>query len=475
MADVFGHPLHRNKQAKDESTQARVLFEVLGLPAVGAVTKLPMFPAKLRKYPRAPWPDALWMMAGSCGVRLLDSMLAWAPADRPDCDTILRHHFVLPESLVPTADSPHSGFRHEWIAVQGCVASEVLSWLRADSGFDALNVRFEGGGADWKTEEGRKYVHAAAISTSASNAMCALSLKGRFPLTRAAHWFSVFRLVNAEAFAAMNQAAATVVRKLGAAALGENGADFLHTPLNEWLLTCGELCISRAGGEGEDMWNEPRHKDGGGSVLHLGITLFGKRLLRCEQADGQDIVVENFPGTVYLGTLTGCYHQVHHKAAAANELYTDAGWSVTIMCRCALFGANRARLRNTTPSPVPFFLELTKSFTKSLLQFKFKLPTMTEILSVFDENNTVGAGLLPAGSAAGGFWGGERATADHRTIEGNAAGVFLVVLGGPSRLVCLLLGPSRYAWAASPALLRFDGGPPAAFPSATPLVTGWRP
>jgi hypothetical protein len=48
----------------------------------------------------------------------------------------------------------------------------------------------------------------------------------------------------------------------------------------------GELCISRASGQ----WEEEQHLDGGASILHMGMTIYGRRALICEQGAGEEAI-----------------------------------------------------------------------------------------------------------------------------------------------------------------------------------------
>ena len=223
----------------------------------------------------------------------------------------------------------------------------------------------------------------AAISECSSGAMCTLSLKKAFPLRRVSAWFAAFRAANAETFAALAAAAAAECRRLSAQELGDNGRDFLQTPLNEWALTAAELNVTKAGDATNGFWTEPRHTDGGASVLHLGLTLFGRRSVHLEQSDDKPIVrLDCQPGHVYLATLTGPWHWAAHTAAEPDELWGD-GLTVTVMCRTALFGKFRARGRTTTPNPEAFFRTLTTSFAKSLLSGVFRLPTLKNVLDAY--------------------------------------------------------------------------------------------
>jgi hypothetical protein len=89
---------------------------------------------------------------------------------------------------------------------------------------------------------------------------------------------------------------------------------------------------------------------------------------------------------VYLGQLTGCRHQVLHRAADPAELLWDrrlGDLSVSVMMRCALFGHNRARLRGTTPSPIPFFHILAEVFSSEMASASWRLPSMDECLRAY--------------------------------------------------------------------------------------------
>ena len=86
----------------------------------------------------------------------------------------------------------------------------------------------------------------------------------------------------------MDHEAKTAVRRLGEKVLeAPNTKHFLGSPWREWFCPCGELTVSMPRtGESEPWWEEPEHKDGAASVLHMGMTLYGRRLLRCQRAKG---------------------------------------------------------------------------------------------------------------------------------------------------------------------------------------------
>lgn len=71
--------------------------------------------------------------------------------------------------------------------------------------------------------------------------------------------------------------------------------------------------------------------------------------------------------------------KVHHREAAKEDLMEVPGLgllSVTVMFRTSLFAFDKSRLRNTTPSPVPFFQALAESFRSSISQGSWELPSL---------------------------------------------------------------------------------------------------
>ncbi len=84
----------------------------------------------------------------------------------------------------------------------------------------------------------------------------------------------------------------------------------MDAPVEDWFATCGELAITAAG-TGKTLLVEAEHNDGGASILHLGLTLYGRRRVRSLCGEGlPDIVVPCRPGSLYLGGFTGPTHQV---------------------------------------------------------------------------------------------------------------------------------------------------------------------
>lgn len=64
-----------------------------------------------------------------------------------------------------------------------------------------------------------------------------------------------------------------------------NVVHFMSADFQDWFLCAAELtvaCVEPAGPGGPPL-SEPCHLDGGASVCHMSITLYGSRTLRCQQ------------------------------------------------------------------------------------------------------------------------------------------------------------------------------------------------
>ncbi len=269
--------------------------------------------------------------------------------------------------------------------------TELRTYVRRAPRFSVISVARSS-----KTEENRKFIQAGSIGRCSSGSMCGLSLKEPLPLPRLQAWFEAFKFRNALALQSLEASCRAAVLKLPEQERGENGEHLLKTPFREWFLTCGELAITRASGR----WVEPLHQDGGASVLHMGVTLYGRRQVKLKQVEGlKDIVIQNSPGTVYISQLTGPMHEVSHHGTLQGELLQLPGLgdcSVTIMMRTALFPACRSRLRNTTPSPAKMFTAVAEALRAGMASSTWKLPTLVDCQSVYIPPEPLSASSPPS-------------------------------------------------------------------------------
>jgi len=395
LAEMAGMTFH--KHHKTQQAYLGALLKQLGSPEATSLASLPLYPKDVKVGTRRPWPDGSFSFLGSCGQELLDAVLLWEPAARCSATEALQHLWFQEGRLRLVGTARSEGKRHAWNVIAGQMTVDVLRWLRADqtftlAGLSALDVRFDKADKRVKCEEDRKWICSGFLGNKPpTSQLCNLALDRPVPLARLQWWAKAFKAVNADAFASLQAAALRVATGLTEKELGDNGAHFVATTWENWVATCGELCITAATNSDGSCWREPEHLDGGASVVHMGVTLFGRRLLVCQQGPGLEAVeVLCRPGSVYIGGLTGPLHEVIHQWPRPGESLSAAtvprkqglghDLSVTVMCRTCLFPHNRSRLRNTTPSPQEFFLALVESFRGSFAAHAFRLPSLRDVL-----------------------------------------------------------------------------------------------
>ena len=162
-------------------------------------------------------------------------------------------------------------------------------------------------------------------------------------------------------------------------------------------------------GERDDGW----HTDGGCSLLHAAVTLFGTRAVQVKTEDKTDIVtLEQEPGCFYVGTLAALDHNVHHHASddckdtfqTKHELeqeVEDRRLQIAVMIRSDVFREFRARRIGATPGPAEFFHVVNHAVAEHLAHVPVKLPDLTEVLDEVRSWEEVTNEILDTADAGG--------------------------------------------------------------------------
>ena len=148
--------------------------------------------------------------------------------------------------------------------------------------------------------------------------------------------------------------------RLPAEFLEPNGAAFMQEDFADNAFVYASVQLMKIGGR-EDGW----HTDGGASLLHAAVTVFGSRTLQVKPEDAGCISFPQRPGSFYVGNLCALSANVVHGEHASRShggCPPSEQVQIAVMLRTSVFRAARARTINATPVPSEL-LELVNSAT----------------------------------------------------------------------------------------------------------------
>ena len=121
-----------------------------------------------------------------------------------------------------------------------------------------------------------------------------------------------------------------------------NASPFVKEELSDNAFAYASVQVCRVG-EREDGW----HTDGGASLLHAGLTIFGSRQVQVKLKNNKGCIsLDQRPGSFYVGNFCSLEHNVVHGATSPGTL--DDGppenrVQIMVMLRSDLFREGRAR------------------------------------------------------------------------------------------------------------------------------------
>ena len=278
-------------------------------------------------------------------------------------------------------DCELEGGRGPGIFRGGQLADDVLQWLQADplfqdpAGWHSRPWNWTGKGKNWYAEDGRKIQIAGKLGPCKGDSLLTMSLKEPFPCSRAVAFRRAFMEANRAAWDQLQaMLGAAVPEELDA---GANAEDLRAHPW-DWLAAQGTLQFHLAGEAAAEPW----HWDGGASILHFGLTLWGARTLACRLLDESEVQVRQVPDFAYLSNLTSFFHQVSHpplpQQAELLHIPGQGDCGVSIMMHTALFRSGRARKSNAVPNPKAVFEAATRAVVAWLRSAALALPCLAQ-------------------------------------------------------------------------------------------------
>ena len=181
----------------------------------------------------------------------------------------------------------------------------------------------------------------------------------------------------------------------------KNGQPILQEDFADNAFAYASIQLMQPGAR-DDGW----HTDGGCSLLHASVTLFGTRSVEVKVEGQTPVTLLQQPGSFYVGNLAALEHNVRHhvecqqtfdgaaataKGDAENE--GDQRLQIAVMIRCDVFRDCRARKINSTPGPAEFFRVVNYAAAQHLADVPVALPDLTEVLAEVARTDLVSDGL----------------------------------------------------------------------------------
>ena len=154
-----------------------------------------------------------------------------------------------------------------------------------------------------------------------------------------------------------------------------NGRPFLDEDFADNALVYASAQILKVGAR-DDGW----HTDGGASLLHAGLTLFGSRFLDVDVGEGRErcISLLQEPGSFYIGNLCALDHDARHVENPAG-CWGDGPdrLQIAVMFRSDVFRESRFRRK---PGESELFDVVNEVTATHLAEKPFFLPVLSEVL-----------------------------------------------------------------------------------------------
>ena len=159
-----------------------------------------------------------------------------------------------------------------------------------------------------------------------------------------------------------------------------NASPFMDEDVLDNAFAYASVQVFKVGAR-EDAW----HTDGGASLLHAGLTMFGSRQLHVRlKGEEGSISLEQRPGSFYVGNLCALEHQVVHGATAPGSWGSgppESQVQITVMLRSDLFRESRARIINACPGPRELLRVVNLETARHLAEVPFPLPDITAVVA----------------------------------------------------------------------------------------------
>jgi hypothetical protein len=246
-------------------------------------------------------------------------------------------------------------------------------------------------GADRLKYEEVGYVRACPPHTASC---CLMRADKPCRATRVRRFMQEFLRCNENWLVLLTARVRAALRGLPADFLGENGADFVKGCFSDTAFAYANIQVRSPGRR-----RDPKHFDGGASLLHMGLTLFGHRDLECWFAGGERRLFPQSPGSVYVGNMCAVEHR--DGRAGARGFFEPHGREgapgllITVMLRSDLFRHSHAPKQKGKPTTTDLFDIVNSVVARHLAAAPLELPDFACCARPLAEEHSAGAASAP--------------------------------------------------------------------------------
>ena len=302
-------------------------------------------------------------------------------------DAVRHDLFQLQRFHVECAGSPAG--RGQTSLVQQALDPDLLAWLQADPAFSDLHKLFTESAfypGECLTPEERgarqKYEESGYVGDTAPNTAVINQMPANTPCRseRVRFFMLEFFHCNTGWMDRLTERVRAALRGFPKEFLGKNGEDFFSDSFCDTALRYAVIQVMSPGPR-----TDPVHYDGGASLLHMGLTIFGARRLVCHFGAEGARTFRQRAGSIYVGNMCAIEHHVEHEPASAECLGSgEQAVEITIMFRSDVFRHGQACKKKDKPTPVDLFDIVNTVVASHLSSDHMVLPEFANVVRRWD-------------------------------------------------------------------------------------------
>ena len=383
----------------------RKIFQLFGKPSQGVLISLPLFSQSSPGFSNRSWPPTALKQSPPAYSDFIRAALRLDPQERVGITEALGMRFFAPRTLdVPIAAAPAA--QGPLSFAEGRLDPRLLLWLQADPAWERLAGTASGAFEEAKKNKKRtreqclqpeeakkhKYEEAGFVREFPPKTTVLATMDASQPTaaTRVKQFMRALLGLNHGWLVQLTAKVRQCLRGWSNLFLGRNGEEFLNVCFSDtaWAYSTVQMMLPGAR-------LDPKHIDGGASLLHMGLTIFGSRSLHVWLNNEPTRVFEQHPGSIYMGNLCAAKHQVEHfdetrkqelfHPTGAGSVSEQSGYLIAIMLRSDVFRWSRARKLEGKPTPVDMFDLINKTVAEHVATEAFVIPDFATVVGKYDE------------------------------------------------------------------------------------------